>query len=139
MLDNIVSELTNIINIVMSAIGALLVSTNFVWVMKNLRSFKKQIEINKQMVGDSIVKSLPKNIKLDVSTKIEDVVKPEMAKMEFKISKLIDTKLKMVENTNEGIKLLLLILKDFKVTKDNSELYISVINYLENNEINIDI
>lgn len=139
MFDTITSEITNIINIVITAIGGILVSTNFIWVIRNLKLFKREMKINKQQIGDALIKSLPKNIKLDVSTKIEETVRPEFVKLENKLNKLIRDELSTVKHTQDGINILLTILKEFKVTKDNEALYLEIINYLDRNELTVEV
>lgn len=121
-MDNLQELMLLILNASINGVSIITIIANVVYIVKSLRKARKEIkqntkevQLNKQQVEEAFREAiLPKTVKLDVSSKIEQPIKEGLAKMQE------DNKLAL-ENIHEENVLILKVLSQFSHVQKLSE------------------
>lgn len=121
-MDNLQELMLLILNASINGVSIITIIANVIYIIKSLRKARKEIkqnikevQLNKQQIEEAFREAiLPKTVKLDVSSKIEQPIKEGLAKMQE------DNKLAL-ESIHEENVLILKVLSQFSHVQKLSE------------------
>lgn len=135
-MDNLQELMLLILNASINGVSIITIIANVIYIIKSLRKARKEIkqntkdvQLNKQQVEEAFREAiLPKTVKLDVSSKIEQPIKEGLAKMQE------DNKFAL-ESIHEENVLILKVLSQFSHVQKLSEEDQEKISDIANNSV----